>query len=109
MQLFTITIAIISVVQSAVIPSPINDISVSDKIIDDVLAGIQTEDEQEPDWLIEFNKYMDEDDLEFDFEAFMSKMTAEEIEEFFDFFTMMLSDTAELFEDESDVNESLQA
>ena len=108
MQLFAITIATISLVQSAAIPSTINPASVPDKIIDDVLAGIQADEEQEPDWLIEFNKYLDDDVLEFDFDSFMSEMSDNEIEEFFDFLTIMLADTAQLIDDDETTNENFQ-
>ena len=106
MQLFAITIATISLVQSAAIPSSTNPVSEPEQMIDDVLAGIQADDDQEPDWLIEFNKYMDDDVLEFDFDAFMSKMTDNEIEEFFDFFTIMLADTAKLIDDDETTDEN---
>ena len=105
MQLFTITIATISLAQSAVIPSSANDVIVSENIIDETLAAIQSDDKQEPDWLIEFNQYMDNDSLDFDFDAFMSKMSDEEIEDFFSFFTVMISEEADLFDEENNNNE----
>ena len=81
MQLFTVTIATISLAQSAVIPSSANDVIVSENIIDETLAAIQSDDKQEPDWLIEFNQYMDNDTFDFDFDAFMSKMSDEDFED----------------------------
>ena len=106
MQLFTVTIATISLVQSAVIPSSANDVIVSEQIIDETLAAIQIDDKQEPDWLIEFNQYMDNDTLDFDFDEFMSKMSDDEIEDFFSFFTIMVSEEADLFDlEENNTNE----
>ena len=105
MQLFTITIATISLAQSAVIPSSANDVIVSENIIDETLAAIQSDDKQEPEWLIEFNQYMDNDSLDFDFDAFMSKMSEDEIEDFFSFFTVMMSEEADLFDDENNKSE----
>ena len=105
MQLFTITIATISLAQSAVIPSSANDVIVSENILDETLAAIQSDDKQEPDWLIEFNQYMDNDSLDFDFDAFMSKMSKDEIEDFFSFFTVMMSEEADLFDEENNNNE----
>ena len=98
MQLFTITIATISLVQSAAIPSSSNDVIVSEQTIDETLAAIQIDDEQEPDWLIEFNQYMDNDDMDFDFDAFMSKMSDAEIDDFLSFFTMIISEEADIFD-----------
>ena len=105
MQLFTITIATISLAQSAVIPSSANDVIVSENILDETLAAIQSDDKQEPDWLIEFNQYMDNDSLDFDFDAFMSKMSKDEIEDFFSFFTVMMSEEADLFDEENNNSE----
>ena len=104
MQLFTITIATISLVQSAAIPPSSNDVIVSEQTIDETLAAIQIDDEQEPDWLIEFNQYMDNDDMDFDFDAFMSKMSDAEIDDFLSFFTMMISEEADIFELEENEN-----
>ena len=102
MQLFTI--AIISLVQSAAIPPSSNDVIVSEQTIDETLAAIQIDDEQEPDWLIEFNQYMDNDDMDFDFDAFMSKMSDAEIDDFLSFFTMMISEEADIFDLEENNN-----
>ena len=104
MQLFTITIATISLVQSAAIPPSSNDVIVSEQTIDETLAAIQIDDEQEPDWLIEFNQYMDNDDMDFDFDAFMSKMSDVEIDDFLSFFTMMISEEADIFDLEENNN-----
>ena len=104
MQLFTITIATISLAQSAVIPPSSNDVIVSEPTIDETLAAIQIDDEQEPDWLIEFNQYMDNDDMDFDFDAFMSKMSEDEIDDFFSFFTMMVSEEVDFFDLEENNN-----
>ena len=104
MQLFAITIATISLVQSAAIPPSSNDVVVSEQTIDETLAAIQIDDEQEPEWLIEFNQYMDNDDMDFDFDAFMSKMSEDEIDDFFSFFTMMVSEEVDFFELEENNN-----
>ena len=105
MQLFTITIATISLAQSAVIPSSANDVIVSENILDETLAAIQSDDKQEPDWLIEFNQYMNNDSLNFDFDVFMSKMSDDEIEDFFSFFTVMISEAADLFDEANNNSE----
>ena len=96
--------ATISLVQSAAIPSSSNDVVVSEETIDETLAAIQIDDEQEPEWLIEFNQYMDNDDMDFDFDAFMSKMSEDEIDDFFSFFTMMVSEEVDFFELEENNN-----
>ena len=106
MQLFKIAIATISLAQSATIPSSANDVIVSEQIIDETPAAIQIDDKQAPDWLVEFNQYMDNDALDFDFDAFMSKMSDDEIEDFFSFFTIMVSEEADLFDlEENNTNE----
>ena len=106
MQLFTITIATISLVQSAAISQSSNDVVVSEQIVDETLAAIQIDDEQEPDWLMEFSQYMNNDWLDFDFNAFMSKMSEDEIDDFFSFFEMMVSEEAALFDlEENNTNE----
>ena len=99
MQLFTITIAIISFVKSAAIPSSANDVIISGQNVDEnVLAEISSDEEQVPDWMVEFNEYLNGDVLTFDFDAFMAKMSDDEIEDFIDFFTMVLDE--ELSEDD---------
>ena len=89
MQLFTITIAIISFAQSAAIPSSANEIIVSEQ---NVLAEIPSDEEQVPDWMVEFNEYLNGDVMTFDFDAFMAKMSDDEVEEFIEFFTMILDE-----------------
>ena len=99
MQLFTITIAIISFVQSAAIPSSSNDVIISGQNVDEnVLVEISSDEDQVPDWMVEFNEYLYGDVLTFDFDAFMAKMSDDEIEDFIDFFTMVLDE--ELSEDD---------
>ena len=99
MQLFTIAIAIISLVQSAAIPPSSNDVIVSGQNVEENVSSV----EEQADWLVEFNEYLNGDDLTFDFDAFMAKMSDDEVDEFIDFFTLILEE--ELSED----NESLQA
>ena len=104
MQLFTITIAIISFVQSAAIPSSTNDIIISEQNVEqNVPAEIPSDEEQVPDWLVEFNEYLNGDVLTFDFDAFMAKMSDDEVEDFIEFFTMILD------EEFSEDDESFQA
>ena len=104
MQLFTITIAIISFVQSAAIPSSANDVIVSGQNFEEnVSAEISSDEEQVPDWMVEFNEYLNSDVMTFDFDAFMAKMSDDEVEEFIDFFTMILD------EQFSEDDESFQA
>ena len=100
MQLFTITIAIISFVQSAAIPSSANDIIISEQ---NVSAEIPSNEEQVPDWMVEFNEYLNGDVMTFDFDAFMAKMSDDEVEDFIEFFTMILD------EEFSEDDESFQA
>ena len=100
MQLFTITIAIISFVHSAAIPSSANDIIISDQ---KVSAEISSDEEQVPDWMVEFNEYLNSDVMTFDFKAFMAKMSDDEVEDFIEFFTMILD------EEFSEDDESFQA
>ena len=99
MQLFTIAIAIISLVQSAAIPPSSNDVIVSGQNVEENVSSV----EEQADWLVEFNEYLNGDDSTFDFDAFMAKMSDDEVDEFIDFFTLILEE--ELSED----NGSLQA
>ena len=100
MQLITITIVAISFVQSAAIPSSANDVIVSGQNVEqNVKAEIQPNEEQVPDWLVEFNEYLNGEVLTFDFDAFMAKFSDDEVEEFIEFFTMILDE--EFSEDES--------
>ena len=104
MQLFTITIAIISFVKSAAIPSSANDVIVSGQNVEEnVSAEISSEEEQVPDWMVEFNEYLNSDVMIFDFDAFMAKMSDDEVEDFIEFFTMILD------EEFSEDDESFQA
>ena len=96
MQLFAITIAVISFVQSAAIPSSANDIIISGQ---NISAEIQSDEEKVPDWLVEFNEYLNDDVMAFDFDAFMAKISDDEVEDFIEFFTMILDE--EFLEDES--------
>ena len=95
----TITIAIISFVKSAAIPSSANDLNISGQNVEEnVLADISSDEDQVPDWMVEFNEYLYGDVLTFDFDAFMAKLSDDEIEAFIDFFTMVLDE--ELSEDD---------
>ena len=97
MQLFTITIAIISFVHSAAIPSSANDIIISEQ---NVSAEISSDEEQVP---VEFNEYLNGDVMTFDSDAFMAKMSDNEVEDFLEFFTMILD------EEFSEADKSFQA
>jgi len=104
MQLLTITIAIISFVRSAAIPSSANEVMVSGQNVEpNVSVEIPSDGEQFPDWLVEFNEYLNGDVLTFDFDAFMAEMSNDEAEEFIEFFSMILD------EEFSDDDESFQA
>ena len=93
MQFFTITIATISLVQAAVIPSQADQST--DDLINEVLAEIIPDQEQVPEWFIEFNEYLNDDDFDFDdfdFDEFTSKMSDDEIDIFLDLVTLMLAE-----------------
>ena len=80
-------------VNSAPISTSINESS--EQNIDELLAAMQADvvtNNQEPDWLLDLNKHLDNENLDFDFDAFMSKMSVDEIQHFFGFFTIALSD-----------------
>lgn len=90
-------------VNSAPIPSSVNE--PSEQNIDELLAAMQADvmtNNQEPDWLLEFNKNLDNENLDFDFGTFLSKMSDDEIQDFFDFFTIALTDDREVFSSEND-------
>ena len=100
MQFFTITIATISLVQAAVIPSQADQST--DDLINEVLAEIIPDQEQVPEWFIQFNEYLNDDDFDFDdfdFDEFTSKMSDDEIDIFLDLVTLMLAEE-ELFDEE---------
>ena len=99
MQLFTIAIAIISFVQAAAIPLSANGVITSGQNVEENISS----NEEQADWMVEFNEYLNGDDFTFDLDTFMAKMSDDEVEEFIDFFTLILDE--ELSED----YESLQA
>ena len=89
MQLITITIIIISFVHSAAIPSSANDVIVSGQNVEQNFSvEIPSDEEQFPDWL--------------------AKMSDDEVEEFIEFFTMILYYGKKLDEEFSE-DESFQA
>ena len=88
MQFKTITIAILSLVQSAAIQSSTTE----------SLASISDQ-EQIPEWLIEFNEYLNNDVLDFDFDDFLENMSADEIDDFFDFLDVMLTEEQKLLDE----------
>ena len=89
MQFKTITIAILSLVQSAAIQSSTTE----------SLASISDQ-EQIPEWLIEFNEYLNNDVLDFDLDNFMENMFDDEIEDFFDVLDVMLTEELKLLDEE---------
>ena len=89
MQFKTITIAILSLVQSAAIQSSTTE----------SLASISDQ-EQVPEWLIEFNEYLNNDVLDFDLDNFMENMFDDEIEDFFDVLDVMLTEELQLLDEE---------
>ena len=89
MQFITITIAILSLVQSAAIQSSTTE----------SLASISDQ-EQVPEWLIEFNEYLNNDVLDFDLDDFMENMSDDEIEDFFDVLDVMLTEEQQLLDEE---------
>ena len=88
MQFKTITIAILSLVQSAAIQSSTTE----------SLASISDQ-EQVPEWLIEFNEYLNNDVLDFDLDNFMENMFDDEIEDFFDVLDVMLTEEQKLLDE----------
>ena len=89
MQFKTITITILSLVQSAAIQSSTTE----------SLAAISGQ-EQAPEWLMEFNEYLNNDVLDFDLDDFMEKMSDDEIEDFLDVLDVMLTEEQQLLDEE---------
>ena len=89
MQFKTITIAILSLVQSAAIQSSTTE----------SLASISDQ-EQVPEWLIEFNEYLNNDVLDFDWDDFMENMSDDQIDDFFDVLDVMLTEELKLLDEE---------
>ena len=84
-----ITIAILSLVQSAAIQSSTTE----------SLASISGH-EQVPEWLIEFNEYLNNDVLDFDWDDFMENMSDDQIDDFFDVLDVMLTEELKLLDEE---------
>ena len=84
-----ITIAILSLVQSAAIQSSTTE----------SLASISDQ-EQVPEWLIEFNEYLNNDVLDFDWDDFMENMSDDQIDDFFDVLDVMLTEELKLLDEE---------
>ena len=93
MQFNMITIAILSLVQSAAIQSSTTE----------SLASISDQ-EQVPEWLIEFNEYLNNDVLDFDWDDFMENMSDDQIDDFFDVLDVMLTEELKLLDEEIGVN-----
>ena len=89
MQFNMITIAILSLVQSAAIQSSTTE----------SLASISDQ-EQVPEWLIEFNEYLNNDVLDFDWDDFMENMSDDQIDDFFDVLDVMLTEELKLLDEE---------
>ena len=88
MQFNMITIAILSLVQSAAIQSSTTE----------SLASISDQ-EQVPEWLIEFNEYLNNDVLDFDWDDFMENMSDDQIDDFFDVLDVMLTEEQKLLDE----------
>ena len=80
---FAIVLTIISLVQSAPIPSttvPTDNLNLD--VISEKSDEIPTSDII-PEWLVEFKDFMDSDELDFNFESYLDKLDDEQTDELF--------------------------
>ena len=80
---FAIVLTIISLVQSAAIPSttvPTDNLNLD--VISEKSDEIPTLDII-PEWLVEFKDFMDSDELDFNFESYLDKLDDEQTDELF--------------------------
>ena len=79
-----IALTIISLVQSAAIPSQpaVSADNVNLDVVSEKLNQISTSDII-PDWLVEFKDFMDSDELDFNFESYLDKLDDEQTDELF--------------------------
>jgi len=78
-----IVLSIISLVQSAAIPSttvPTDNLNLD--VISEKSDEIPTSDII-PEWLVEFKDFMDSDELDFNFESYLDKLDDEQTDELF--------------------------
>ena len=100
----TFALAIISSVQSAAIKTNVSTLddsttenfpkNLENEVKSEIVA--QSEDsiiEEVPDWLIEFKRYIDDDnEIEFDLDNFLKNLEHNEVEDFLDLLVLMLDE-----------------
>ena len=92
---FAIALTIISLVQSAAIPSDSVQAaaSINDSNLEDATEKAEMIPEMIPDWLVQFKDFMDSDELDFNFESYFNNLDDEQTDELF-YLIMLMSEAS---------------